>query len=103
MEGKSLAEANAERTPAAGSFVPHYMSKEWVHKEDSPLNNNIDNEVVEKYEDHFEVAFPDVYFTKEQRNELSSLKSDIDKYIEQMQGEFIVGKEIGRASCRERV
>jgi len=92
MEGKSLAEANAERTPAAGSFVPHYMSKEWVHKEDSPLNNNIDNEVVEKYEDHFEVAFPDVYFTKEQRNELSSLKSDIDKYIEQMQGEFIVGK-----------
>lgn len=90
-EGKSMAEANAERTPAAGTFVPHYMSKEWVHKEDSPLNNNIDKEVVEKYEEHFTISFPDVYLTTEQRNEVSALQSDIEKYVGQMQASFVVG------------
>lgn len=90
-EGKSMAEANAERTPAAGTFVPHYMRQEWVHKEDSPLNNNIDEEVVEKYQDHFTVPFPDVYLTTDQRSEISALQSDIQKYVEQMQASFVVG------------
>lgn len=91
-DGKSMSEAAAERTPAAGTFIPHLMSKEWVHLEDSPLNNNIDKEVVEKYVDHFRIAFPEVYFTPEQRTEVSSLANDIEKYVEQMQAEFVVGE-----------
>ncbi|WP_054861003.1 hypothetical protein [Gracilibacillus sp. JCM 18860] len=62
-----------------------------VHKEDSPLNNNIDKEVVEKYEEHFTISLPDVYLTTEQRNEVSALQSDIEKYVGQMQASFVVG------------
>ncbi len=90
-EGKSMSEAGAERTPAAGTFIPHLMSQDWVHKEESPLNNNIDTEVMENYEEYFKVPFPDIYLTTEQRNEITALQSDIEKYVEQMQASFVTG------------
>lgn len=91
-EGKTNSEMNNERTPASGSRPPYYRSKEWVHKEDSPLNNHIDNEVMEKLSEHFKISFPDIYFTSDQNTELNALKTDIESYVEQMQANFVVGK-----------
>ncbi len=91
-EGENLTDVNAKRTPGTGAAIPLYVKKEWVQKEDSPLNNNIDKEVIEKYEPYFKVAFPEVHYTVDQSKELTALKTDIESYVEQMQANFVVGK-----------
>lgn len=85
-------EPKAERIPAAGTFVPHKMDKEWILKEVSPLNNNIDKEVLEKYAEHWDIAFPEAYYLSDEIDEVNSIQSDINNYIEQMQANFVVGK-----------
>ncbi|MBP1916438.1 putative aldouronate transport system substrate-binding protein [Lederbergia galactosidilyticus] len=91
-EGRTMAEMGAERTPAAGTFVPHVMRKEWVLKEHSPLNNEIDKEVSEKYEEYFKIPFPDTYYTNEEIEEVNAIQSDISDYVERMTAKFTVGE-----------
>jgi putative aldouronate transport system substrate-binding protein len=80
-------------TPQAGTPIATIWNADFVLKQDSVFGRHIDSGVEEQYMDHWQIPFPQTYFTEEQEKRISIIESDLNTYIEQMEAKFITGAE----------
>lgn len=61
--------------------------------EESDFDKFIESETNEKIAPYGQVAYPLVYFTKDEQDELNTIEVDLESYVRQMEAKFITGVE----------
>jgi len=93
-EGLSTTETNAKHAPGVGTAVPMSLTTEFYEREgDNPAILEIYEWAEEELIPHAKIPYPQVYFTIEEQEEISTIKPDLDSYFEQMEARFITGEE----------
>lgn len=92
-------------TPAYGITVPALsITPEPIGGEKSPFDEFIKKETEEKIEAHGEVIYPLVYLTKEEQEEVSQIKVDLETFVVENEAQFITGaKEINDDTWNEYI
>ncbi|NGP46185.1 extracellular solute-binding protein [Bacillaceae bacterium SIJ1] len=94
QDGLSTTETNAQHAPGVGTSVPMVLTEAFYSKEGG------NSAILEIYEwvneeliPYAKMPYPQVYFTVEEQQRISMLKTDIDSYFEQMEAKFITGAQ----------
>lgn len=77
-------------SPAAGTMLPSIMTTDWRGKLKAAHVPILVKEVTEKYMPVWKEAYPTTYFTEDEQKKLASLEADLNKYVEQMESNFII-------------
>ncbi|MCJ8013236.1 extracellular solute-binding protein [Paenibacillus sp. KQZ6P-2] len=91
--GKDREEVRGTITPNYGIQTPGMSSSELTKGLKSDFDAWIDKENTEKLVPIGKAPYPNVYLTNEEQSEASSLFSDLDTYVQQMEAKFITGQE----------
>lgn len=87
-----LEDYRATITPDFGITTPTLRAP-IEDKDISDFDEFIAEETEEKIDPYAEVAYPHVYFTKEEQKEINTIEVDLESYVEQMEAKFITGVE----------
>jgi len=80
-------------TPNFGILTPGINDPEVVKGLRSEFDDWIEKETNEKLVPFARVPFPNVYLSDEEQKEASTLLSDLNTYVEQMEAKFVTGQE----------
>ncbi|MFD1848624.1 extracellular solute-binding protein [Oceanobacillus bengalensis] len=94
QDGLSTTETNSKHAPGVGTSVPMVLTDEFYSKEGgNPSILEIYDWANEDLIPYAKSPYPQVYFSVEEQQRISTLKVDIDSYFEQMEAKFITGGE----------
>ncbi|MFD0710526.1 extracellular solute-binding protein [Paenibacillus sp. GCM10027626] len=91
--GGDREEYRATLTPDYGVVVPKVSNADVSRGLISEFDDWVRKETEEKIVPIAKVPFPSVYLTQEEQAKISSIRSDLDKYVEQMEAKFVTGQE----------
>ncbi|WP_211746637.1 extracellular solute-binding protein [Paenibacillus sp. Marseille-Q4541] len=91
--GGDREEFRATLTPNYGIVSPGITIPEVNLGLKTEFDEWVDKETAEKLAPIARVPYPNVYLTPEEQEEASRLRSDLDKYVEEMEAKFITGQE----------
>lgn len=90
---KSMEDYRGTLTPDYGIPVPKWGRKDEIVWEDDHFNDFTVEETEKKLLPVGHVPMPHVYLTKEESNDVSRIRSDLDTYVQQMEAKFITGQQ----------
>ncbi|WP_059051041.1 extracellular solute-binding protein [Paenibacillus senegalimassiliensis] len=91
--GKEREEYRGTITPNYGILTPGVNLKELTNGLRTEFDDWIDKENQEKLVPFGKVPFPNAFLTNQEQSEVSSLLSDLDTYVTQMEAKFVTGQE----------
>ncbi|ACT00159.1 extracellular solute-binding protein [Paenibacillus sp. JDR-2] len=80
-------------TPNFGILTPGIKINELTNGLTTEFDNWIQKESEEKLKPIGKAPFPNVYLTNDEQSEITSLLSDLDTYVQQMEAKFVTGQE----------
>ena len=91
--GGDREEYRAKLTPDYGTVVPKLTNEEVKRGFEGDFEKWLKKETDEKINPIAKVPFPSVYLSEADQQQASSMRSDLDKYVEQMEAKFVTGQE----------
>ncbi|MGG4195226.1 carbohydrate ABC transporter substrate-binding protein, CUT1 family [Paenibacillus sp. cl6col] len=92
-DGKDREDYRATLTPDYGTIVPKVMTEEVKRGFEGEFEKWLKKETEEKINPIAKVPFPSVYLSEADQQQVSSLRSDLDTYVKQMEAKFVTGQE----------
>ena len=92
-DGKDREEYRGSITPNYGIVAPGISMSELTNGLRSDFDDWLDKENAEKLKPIGKAPFPNVYLTNDEQNEVTSLLSDLNTYVQQMEAKFVTGDE----------
>lgn len=80
-------------TPNYGILIPAAVDSELNKGLKTDFDNWIDKENQQKLAPIARAPYPSVFLTEAEQSEVSTLKSDLDTYVKQMEAKFVTGQE----------
>ncbi|MBO7747488.1 ABC transporter substrate-binding protein [Paenibacillus sp. MWE-103] len=91
--GGDREEYRGKMTPNYGILTPGMSSSELTKGLRSEFDDWIDKENAAKLKPIGKAPFPNVYLTNDEQTEATTLLSDLDTYVQQMEAKFVTGQE----------
>ncbi|MFC4810995.1 ABC transporter substrate-binding protein [Paenibacillus sp. GCM10023250] len=91
--GGDREEYRGKLTPNYGILTPGMSSSELTKGLRSEFDDWIDKENEAKLKPIGKAPFPNVYLTNDEQTEATTLLSDLDTYVQQMEAKFVTGQE----------
>ena len=79
-------------TPNCGTATPGVVTGEFLLGLNAAHVVNLEEQIAEAYLPHMKSSFPILKLTADEQEEAATLKTDILKYVEQMEASFITGE-----------
>jgi putative aldouronate transport system substrate-binding protein len=80
-------------TPNNGIVAPGMNRSDLYNGLKTDFDTWLDEQSAEKLIPYAKAPFPSVFLTNEEQSETSSLRSDLDTYVKQMEAKFVTGQE----------
>ncbi|RJG26503.1 extracellular solute-binding protein [Paenibacillus thiaminolyticus] len=91
--GGDREEYRATLTPDYGVVVPKITNEDTKRGFSGEFDAWLKKETDEKILPIAKVPFPSVYLSQDEQSEVSSIRSDLDTYVKQMEAKFVTGQE----------
>ncbi|MOA21166.1 hypothetical protein D3C78_1416460 [compost metagenome] len=92
-DGKDREEYRGTITPNYGINTPGAYENSYVLGLRTSFDDWIDKETATKLTPIAKTPFPSVFLTVDQQTEIKTLRSDLDKYVKEMEAKFVTGAE----------